>query len=120
MRSTRYREPLLDVLRSAEGPLTAVDIRDALSETGIGMATVYRHLRNGIQGGEIVCIEFPDGPKRYEPADLPQHHHFECVQCRRVFDLPGSPSGIDRLLPDGWELDHYDVFLTGRCRDCPT
>ncbi len=117
-RHSDYRRLIWRVLGAAAGPLSAEDLRDALAETGIGIATVYRHLKDGLSDGDLVCVELPGGPKRFEPADQPHHHYFECVECQAVFDLVGCPGGLDRLVPPGFEMDRHEVILSGRCHDC--
>ena len=115
---SRYRSAVHDALRAAAGPLSAFELQVQLRDTGIGIATVYRVLKKGLENGELVCIEQPRGPKRFETAGKPHHHHFECVECHTVFDVVGSPEGVDRLVPEGFELEQHEIILKGRCREC--
>ncbi len=117
-RYSRFRKPVQDALRLAAGPLSATDVQARLGGTGIGLATVYRLLKEGMEDGDLVCVELPGGPRRFEPADRPHHHHFECVVCHTVYDVPGCPGGIDRLAPEGFKLDQYELILSGRCPEC--
>ena len=118
MARSRHRDAIETLLREAEGPLSADEVRDALRDTGIGQATVYRLLNQGVEAGTFQPVELPTGPTRYEPADRPHHHHFECDACHRVFDLAGCPGRFDRLLPEGFSLASHDLTLHGRCADC--
>ncbi len=117
-RYTPSRKLVRDVLSSATGPLSAVEVHEALGNTKIGIATVYRILNEGLRDGDLVCVELPSGPKRFEPADRPHHHHFECSECEKVYDVQGCPDGIAQLVPPGFELDFHEIILTGRCPDC--
>lgn len=117
-RHADYRQLIRDVLRDAAGPLTADDLRTALVETGIGIATVYRHLKAGLHDGDFVSVELPDGPLRFESASRPHHHYFACTRCEKVFDVEGDLDGIERLVPTGFELNDHEVILSGLCRDC--
>lgn len=117
-RHSPYREMVRTVIRSASGPLTAVEVRALLGDSGIGIATVYRLLNEGLEDGDFVGVELPNGPKRFEPADRPHHHHFECLACHKVFDVVGCPGGMDHLVPEGFELEQHEVILSGRCREC--
>lgn len=117
-RYSRYQDLIYEALRSAAGPLSATDVHALLGETGIGLATVYRLLKKGLEGGDLVSVQLPGGPNRFEPADKPHHHHFECVACHTVFDVMGCPGGIDRLVPEGFTLEQHEIILSGRCSDC--
>ncbi|MEM6333830.1 MAG: transcriptional repressor [Planctomycetota bacterium] len=119
-RHSRYRQLIQDTLRDADGPLSATDVQALLDDTGIGLATVYRLLNEGVEDGELVGVELPGGPRRFEPAGLPHHHHFECRACRKVFAVRGCPGRMERLVPDGFELEQHEVILFGRCADCVT
>lgn len=117
-RHSRYRKLVHDALHSAAGPLSATEVHALLRNTGIGIATVYRLLNKGLNDGELISIDLPNGPKRFEPADRPHHHHFECVVCHTVFVVMGCLEGIDRLVPEGFRLEQHEVILSGRCRGC--
>ena len=108
------------VLREADGPLSAEEVRLAFDDAGarIGIATVYRLLKRGVEGGRFTAVDMPNGPTRYEPADRPHHHHFECDACHRVYDVMGCPGRLDRLVPDGFTLESHDLLLHGRCASC--
>lgn len=117
-RRRRYQSHADEALTRAPGPLSAAELHDALADTGIGIATVYRLLNEGAEAGHYAVVEVPGGPVRYEPADRPHHHHFECLDCHRVYDVAGCPGGIDRLVPEHFTLQSHEVLLRGRCADC--
>ncbi|MEM6553405.1 MAG: Fur family transcriptional regulator [Planctomycetota bacterium] len=109
---------VIDLLEQAPGPLSAQEIHEALAHTGIGLATVYRLVKRGVQTGRFTAVEVPDGPTHYEPSDRPHHHHFECTSCHRIFDVEGCPGHFDELTPEGFKLESHEVFLRGRCSTC--
>lgn len=117
-RRSRHQNTIDRVIGQAHGPLSAVEVHEALRATGIGLATVYRLLKRGVEEARLATVQMPHGPARYEPADRPHHHHFECVACDRVFDVEGCPDGIDRMVPKGFEMQVHAVILSGRCSDC--
>ncbi|MEM7680864.1 MAG: transcriptional repressor [Planctomycetota bacterium] len=117
-RKSRHRDAVQGLLQESEGPLSAAEVRDALEATGIGQATVYRLLNEGVEDGVFKAVEMPQGPTRYEPKDLPHHHHFECTACGKVFDIEGCPGGLKKLLPKGFSLEAHEVLLYGRCEAC--
>lgn len=84
----------------------------------LGTATVYRAIHDFVEEGWIVPVEIPSEPTRYELSGLRHHHHFYCRACRKVFDVPGCPSNVDALTPQGFQLDAHEVILYGRCNAC--
>jgi len=84
----------------------------------MGLATVYRTLKLLVAEGAVRVITLPGECPRYETAAPAHHHHFQCNTCRRVYDVPGCPGDLRRLAPRGFTVEHHDVTLYGRCRDC--
>lgn len=117
-RRLNYDKAIFDLLVQAPGPMSADEIRGALSATGIGIATVYRLLKRGEIDGQLAAVEMPTGPTRYEPADRPHHHHFECDDCHRVYDVMGCPGSLDKLVPGGFQVQSHDLLLHGLCPSC--
>ena len=48
------------------------------------------------------------------------HHHFLCVQCDRVYPIHACPGSMNDLAPPGFEVQHHDLTLRGRCAGCAT
>lgn len=119
-RHSRQREAVRSALRTADHPLTAEELHESAAglHPGLGIATVYRHLKDLKTAGEICAVELPSQPPRYERADHGHHHHFLCTVCGRVFDMHGCVPRLQELLPDGFVLEHHDITLSGRCADC--
>jgi len=119
-RQTPQRDAIRAALQRAGRPLAPDEVL-ALARKRcrtLGQATVYRTLAAGVAEGWLATVELPHGPTRYELADLPHHHHFECVACRKVFDVEGCPGGMNHLVPEGFTLDHHEVLLYGKCEAC--
>lgn len=113
-----HREAVLGTIRHAGRPLCVDEIRDSLRDSGIGTATVYRIVNRAVEAGDVMRVELPGAPARFEPTGLPHHHHFECDSCRRVFDVPGCAKGIGGLAPAGFDVTSHEIILRGQCRDC--
>jgi len=118
-RHSTQREFIDEALHRAPGPLSADEVRARLSQTGVGLATVYRTLRAGVERGELRQVDLPNQPSRFEPADRPHHHHFACKGCGHVFDIDVCPGDLSPYLPDGFLLDRHELTLHGTCPDCP-
>ena len=50
--------------------------------------------------------------------DGQHHHHFHCVQCDRVYPIHACPGSMGDLAPPGFEVQHHDLTLRGRCATC--
>lgn len=114
---------LLAELRRAEGELSGQDLHARLrgGPGAMGLATVYRHLRQLQQRGLVRCRHLPSGEALYAPTERDEHH-LTCVDCgtTRVLThcpvhdlcLPGEELGD--FLPMYHTLEFYG--LCGRCR----
>lgn len=119
-RKTDQKTAIRDVLRDAERPLTAREVLDAAQALvpGIGIATVYRNVKALVAAEYLITVDLPGEPTRYETADLEHHHHFQCDDCGKVFDVPGCTGGVRDLVPDGFALRHHEIVMYGRCEGC--
>jgi Fur family ferric uptake transcriptional regulator len=119
-RATRQRTAIRQVLEKARRPLSPQEIltEAAARVPSLGMATVYRTIKQLLTDGDIVSVAVGGDIARYEPAKSEHHHHFQCTTCRRVFDMPGCPGNLRRLAPRGFRVEHHEVTLFGRCADC--
>ena len=84
----------------------------------MGIATVYRNLKQLIEDGEIQAVELPGEPPRYEMAGHKHHHHFRCNACQRVFDVHACPGNMQKLAPPGFTVEAHELTLYGTCGDC--
>lgn len=117
---TRQREVILSVLKDAGRPLT----REEILKLGrrrmerLGSATVDRTIREMRESFQLIGVEFPGQPRRYElPADA-EHPHFICRQCERVFDLPVLMQLPEITLPSGFKQMGGEVIYSGLCPEC--
>lgn len=119
-RSTRQRLAIREVILDAAQPLLAQEILDRAQSAvpEMGIATVYRNLKSMVDDGELRTVVLPGENPRYELADHPHHHHFQCLRCQRVFDVEDCPGDLRSLAPKGFVVEDHDLTLYGRCRDC--
>jgi Fur family transcriptional regulator, ferric uptake regulator len=121
-RSTTQREAIWGVLDAAVGPLLPEEILTVARRRcrSLGLATVYRALQRLEDEGRAARVTSGNGRVRFEVA-RGHHHHFECRDCERVYDVPGclrSPRSLERTLPAGFRLEAHDVRMQGVCADC--
>ncbi len=114
---------LLAELRRAEGELSGQDLHARLrgGPGAMGLATVYRHLRQLQQRGLVRCRHLPSGEALYAPTERDEHH-LTCVDCGTtrvlthcpVHDLRLPVEELGDFLPMYHTLEFYG--LCGRCR----
>ena len=119
-RNTRQRSAIRDAIARAERPLLPQEVLDAAQADvpGLGIATVYRNIRSLTDEGELSEVKLPGENPRFELAGHQHHHHFQCRQCLRVFDVHACPGDLSRLAPQGFTVDNHDLTLYGSCKDC--
>ncbi len=100
--------------------MTAIEIHGfALKEVpSIGLATVYRSLKSLAADGQVVSVEIPGEPPRYERADKGHHHHFLCRQCGGVFELEKCLEGVKTMAPPKFRVEDHEIILYGACDKC--
>jgi len=118
VRNTSQRKAIRQAIEDADRPLDAHEVLAAAQHAGLGLATVYRTLKLGVDEGWLAAVELPNAPARYEMAGKKHHHHFECRACQRVFEVHGCPGNLNPLIPKGFTLENHEVILYGLCNEC--
>lgn len=121
-RNTRQRAAIRDAIASAARPLLPQEVLDSAQQSvpGLGIATVYRNLKALVDEGALQLVELPGENVRYELRghQHDHHHHFQCTQCQRVFDVHACPGDLSRLAPEGFTVQDHDLTLYGHCKEC--
>ena len=119
-RATRQRTAIRQALAAASRPLLPQEVLEAAQREvpGLGIATVYRTLKVLVDEGLMRVVSLPGENARFEPLSHGHHHHFQCRDCERVFDVHACPGDLSRLAPEGFTVEDHDLTLYGRCRDC--
>ncbi len=119
-RQTPQREAIRSLFTQEGDPLSPQEILDQASELvpKLGIATVYRTIRALEELGEIIPVELPGEPARYELAGKDHHHHFICERCGRAFDIDACPGDLSQMTPPGFTLRRHDITLYGSCSAC--
>ena len=84
----------------------------------MGIATVYRNIKSLVEEEVLQEVRLPGDNPRFEIAGHKHHHHFQCMQCQRVFDVHACPGDMSRLAPKGFTVENHDLTLYGHCKDC--
>ena len=129
-RHTRQRDAVLGALAASKLCLSPAEILSLSRESlpSLGIATVYRQLKDLQETGAIQRVDLPGDAARYEltctraacrtHGASAHHHYFCCRECDRVFPIHGCKGHLDRGLPKGFRADHHELILHGNCADC--
>ena len=98
-RNTQQGNLILNVIKSANRPLTPLEIHQRASSSSprIGIATTYRHLKALAEKNQVVGVDYPGQPPRYEWADGKDKVHFSCRSCDKLFALDKGRNFILRI-----------------------
>ncbi|MFG0244515.1 MAG: Fur family transcriptional regulator [Phycisphaerales bacterium JB052] len=120
IRRTAQREAIRSLFQPDTDPMSPQEILEHASKTvpTVGIATVYRTVRALVEQGEIVAVELPGEPPRYEMAGKEHHHHFVCESCGKAFDIDACPGNLAHMTPKGFTLNRHDITLFGLCDGC--
>ncbi len=119
-RTTRQRQAIEDALQQADRPMTPEELL-AIAQASVprlGIATVYRAIKDLRDAGEVVPVEVPGHPTCYETAHRGHHHHFHCRACQRVFEVVGCVHGVNGIAPTGFRVEDHEIVLRGLCGAC--
>ena len=119
-RNTRQQTAIRDAIALANRPLLAQEVLDAAQAQvpGLGIATVYRNIKSLVEEDILQEVRLPGDNPRFEIAGHKHHHHFQCTQCQRVFDVHACPGDMSHLAPAGFTIENHDLTLYGHCKDC--
>ena len=119
-RRTHQRAAIDIVIGKMECAFTPQDVLDHAQSTcpGLGIATVYRAIRDLTEQGRIRRIVVSGGAPLYERTDVAHHHHFRCESCGEVTALEGGALKEDYRFPSGFKVSSHEVVFSGTCPDC--
>ena len=127
VRYTRGRRKVVAALHEADGPMSAAELHDKVSDD-VPLSSLYRTLAV-LEETEVVMPHFGTrGITRYELAEwlTGHHHHLVCVGCGAVDDIDVPPryeeavtvlvdkiAGVASFAPSAHVLE-----IEGRCSKC--
>ena len=121
IRRTEQQDAIWRFIEKVGRPVRVAEIRRGVSRVspGIGVATVYRAVKAGLEAGWLVEVHLPgERSTAYEAAGKDHHHHFECRGCGKVYDVDGCPGHLAGLVPPGFVMEDHELVLYGRCEAC--
>jgi len=120
-RKTKQGEVISKVIELSERPLTPLEIHQLASKenSSIGIATTYRHLKMLGEKNQVVGVDYPGQPPRYEWADGKDKVHFACRSCNKLYALEDTAEDKPPVEePDGFKVQGFEVMLYGICPKC--
>ena len=116
------QKQLLDALKSSLDEMSGQQLHRSLmgGPGAMGLATVYRNLRQLQQRGLVRCRHLPNGEALYAPLER-DRHHLTCVDCGKTQALDHCPIH-DLEVPEdgrkGFDLLFHTLEFFGLCSDC--
>ena len=119
-RNTQQRKTIESFLEQSSSPVLPRELHDQAQQVlpNIGIATVFRALKDLVAEGNARVVEIPGDSPRYESINRKHHHHFKCTSCEQVFCVEGCPGNLQTLLSPGFEMTDHDITLFGTCSNC--
>jgi Fur family ferric uptake transcriptional regulator len=119
-RNTRQKSAIRQAFLATGRPMSPQEVLDSASVSieGLGLATVYRNIRNLVEEGWLTAVGIPGEAPRYEVAGKEHHHHFHCQTCDRVFEIPGCFLVQRPALPKGFVANSHEIVIYGVCAHC--
>jgi Fur family peroxide stress response transcriptional regulator len=82
----------------------------------LSRATVYNTINLFVDHKIVVPVQVDGTEARYDLAD-PQHAHFHCTQCQKIFDIPVDEIKIPASLAD-FTVQEAQLHYKGLCPQC--
>ena len=121
LRNDRQRA-ILNTLASSKDEMSGQQLYRALehSPNGMGLATVYRNLRQLQQCGLIRCRHLPSGESLYAPIDRDKHYYtcVDCGQTRQLDHCPINELHVPKEISKGFNLLFHTLEFFGICSTC--
>ena len=116
------QQQLLEALQASRDEMSGQQLHRSLEESAsaMGLATVYRNLRQLQQRGMVRCRHLPNGEALYAPIER-DRHHLTCVDCGRTQALDHCPIHTMDMNVDGgddFDLLFHTLEFFGFCRNC--
>lgn len=119
-RKTRQREAIMHAVESVDRPLSPQELLVLAQREigGLGIATIYRAIKELTKEGWLAEVGVPSGQPRYERSAKEHHHHFHCRGCDSLFEMTGCPGNLRAMTPRGFHMESHEIIINGLCASC--
>lgn len=114
MRMTKQKRILHEAVQSFGSFFDAIELHRKVDQQGIGIATVYRFLKEAEKKGEL--HEFLCESRKIYSKGKQNHVHFHCEECGSIKHI--SLPNADFIKKAPGEVCHFQLDLHGVCKDC--
>jgi Fe2+ or Zn2+ uptake regulation protein len=121
LKATRPRLLILRLLQELGGHRSIDELLQELKARGTPLprASAYNVIATLTARGLVMLADAGPGPALYE-VSLTWHHHFVCVKCGRIEDIPCVKGDKPCLLPE-WApgvIEETQIIFRGHCHQC--
>ena len=81
----------------------------------LSKTSVYNTVKLFVSSGIVKALSIDGTQIRYD-ADIGHHGHFNCEDCKKVYDFKISSDSEYGL--NGFEIATREIFYTGKCKHC--
>jgi Fur family ferric uptake transcriptional regulator len=119
---TGVRVVILEILKSANSPLSPKQILSLITLKKPDLATIYRNLLLMESLGIIASVDLGEGFKRYEINRPEGHrHHIVCRSCGKIEDI--DECGLQEMEKEifrkiGFKIEKHRLEFFGVCAVC--
>ena len=118
IKASFQRVSIFDYLRqTSKHPSVSVIFADLYSKIpSLSRATVYNTINLFVEKKIVIPVQV-DGPEtRYDLAE-PQHAHFHCQVCQKIYDISSEEIPIPEMLRD-FVVHESQLYYRGVCPQC--
>lgn len=120
MKYSKQKELILKAVKECHVHPTADEVYFMLKmeNPNLSLGTVYRNLNKFAEKGDLLKIQFPGGPDRFDGNTI-EHFHMKCTECGKISDVFVNEMPIiksDDL--EGCEVEYCDIYFQGTCKLC--
>lgn len=83
----------------------------------LARATVYNSLSELVRAGMLQVVEVR-GAMVYDANLDPEHHHFRCSTCEKLYDVHLEGADSLEVYGGGFVVDRKSIMLGGLCPSC--
>ncbi len=119
-RQTRQKTAIREAFTEARRPLSPEEALKGAQRrhATLGIATVYRNIQMLVDEGWLQPVEVPGDSTHYEVAGKAHHHHFQCNDCGKIYELEGCVATVKPKLPKGFRASGHEFYVYGTCAVC--